>query len=180
MCRNSNWLALSAGVLLLVAAPAWAGWRQDIGDVRLSGFGTARWFGIPLYEARLWAGNPPSTTQPFALELRYLTTIRREVLVATSIREMERIAGPVEPSMRSRWVAEMSRAFMDVSRGDRIVGVFTPERGVTFYGNDRRTALVDDARFAALFAAIWLSPQARDPRLRAELLAEIPVLEGNK
>lgn len=171
MYRSTNWLAASACLLGLLAIPAHADWRQDIGNTPLTGQGTATWFGIPLYEARLWAGTPAALDRPFALELRYLTHISRNALVETSIREMERIAGPIDAMARNHWIAAMNAAFVDVARGDRIVGVFTPDGVVRFYHNDHSPVEIADSRFAKLFAAIWLSPRSREAHLRSELLA---------
>ena len=157
-------------LMSLLAAPAFAGWRDDSGAAQLTGSGRATWFGIPLYEARLWAGAPPSLDRSFALELTYLRAFRRTALVEESISEMVRLNGDVDPRTRAQWIEQMNHAFADVTKGDRMIGVFLPDSGTRFYHNDQMTAEIHDPLFARLFFAIWLSPNTRVPGLRNALL----------
>ena len=66
------------GLLLLLACTA----AQASGMTRL-GEGTLRWFGIKVYEARLWTpGGAPDFARPLRLELRYARALRGPAIAA--------------------------------------------------------------------------------------------------
>ena len=70
-----------------------------------------------------------------------------------------------------RWLAEMTRLFPDVKKGDRLTGVYQPGAGVAFLYNDRPAGEVRDPDFARVFMGIWLSPRTSEPAMRTQLLA---------
>lgn len=155
----------------VAAAPVRAAVLDEIPGVRVVGQGIYRFFGMRIYEARLWAtpaGVHPDT--PYALELTYFHDIARRRFVDTSIDEMQRIQGQLAPETTERWRAAMERAFVDIRSGERMLAVFRGADGVRFFHNDQLTADIKDPAFAQAFAAIWLSPATRDPALRAALL----------
>ena len=159
-------------LLSMAALPCRADWRPAIADARLLGSGTFTWFGVTLYNARLWS---PATNfawdQPFALELTYRRALSRDTLVKASVDEMRRLGGRgLEPATLERWTHIMEAAFVDVRPGMRITGLYLPGRGCRFYVDDQLREDVDDIAFARAFFAIWLDPQARDPQLRQQLL----------
>jgi hypothetical protein len=151
---------------------AQADWKADIPNVLMIGKGEFRWFGLPIYSARLWGqGRPTSFQQPFALELIYQRDIERETLVQTSLDEMRRTLGAaVDERKLSQWRREMQQAFVDVGPDQRITGVYLPALGCRFYVNEQLRHEVADLEFARAFFSIWLSPQTHSPQLRQELL----------
>ncbi|WP_312955154.1 chalcone isomerase family protein [Pseudomonas songnenensis] len=163
-----------AGLLCLVPVLAAANWRESVPQARLVGEGELRFFGLRIYDARLWSQQAPLQAQaPFALELTYHRAISREDFVRTSLQEIQRLSGEAVDSARLRqWRAEMQQAFVDVTPGERITGVFLPGRGCRFYVNDRLQHEVDDPAFAEAFFAIWLDPRSRDQKLRRNLLGQ--------
>ncbi|XZG71302.1 chalcone isomerase family protein [Chitinibacteraceae bacterium HSL-7] len=159
-------------LMLVLAAPAWAGWRGEVAGARLVGEGELRWLGLRVYTARLWSASAPfSSTAPFALELAYHRSISRERLADSSVDEIRRLFGTRYDDARlARWRSEMLTAFIDVAPGQRIVGVYRPGVGARFYAGETLTAEIRDADFVRAFFAIWLSPDSRDEKLRRALL----------
>ncbi|MCQ4295207.1 chalcone isomerase family protein [Pseudomonas stutzeri] len=168
--RNGIFISL----LWLLPMLAAANWRESVPEARLVGEGELRFFGFRIYDARLWSGQAPLQAQaPFALELTYHRAISRDDFVRTSLEEIQRLSGEATDSARLRqWRAEMQQAFVNVSPGERITGVFLPGRGCRFYVNDRLQHEVADPAFAEAFFAIWLDPRSRDQKLRRNLQGE--------
>ena len=162
--------------LHLVAQPSTPPWREALGTVQPLGEGVFRWFGLPVYTARLWSGQRPfNPDAPFALELTYHLGIRRAQFINTSADEMQRLGAlaPDAPQLL-RWRTLMAEAFTDVEVGDQLVGVYLPGQGARFYNRSRRLASLDDPTFAQAFFAIWLDPRTRDAALRRQLMGGVP------
>jgi hypothetical protein len=142
-------------------------------DARLVGQGKLRWFGLAVYEARLWAADGFDAlrfdTQPFALELRYLRRLDGAAIAERALDEMRR-GGPIAEPEAAAWRAAMRAAFPDVSPGDRLTGVHDPVQGARFHFNGRVTAEVASPVFARRFYAVWLGTQTSQPALRADLI----------
>jgi hypothetical protein len=173
MASRSSVTRLFALIALLIVLPgASAQWRTALPEARLIGEGEFRWFGLRLYDARLWSTGPVSGWDtPFALELIYHRALSRDTLVQASVEEMRRLAaGPVDEATERRWAQGMRAAFVDVQPGMRITGVYLPGQGGRFYVGDQLQHEVADPAFARAFFGIWLDPRARDPQLRERLL----------
>lgn len=153
------------------AAPAEA--AAVLSDLRLLGRGTLRFFGLPVYEARLWTGAGFAAerynTHAFALELRYARKLDGAAIVQRSIVEMRR-AGSVDDSQARVWEAAMVRAFPDIAPGDRLTGVHVPGEATRFFHNGRPTSSVADPAFARSFFGIWLAASTSEPALRQQLI----------
>jgi hypothetical protein len=145
-----------------------------ISDARLAGEGLLRWFGLRVYEARLWTGPrapAPETLarSAFALELRYARALEGRAIAAASRDEIARLDLGT-PAQLSAWFDAMARLFPDVAQGDRLTGVNLPGSGVAFYRNDRPLGSIDDPDFGPAFFAIWLHRDTAAPELRRSLL----------
>lgn len=169
--------AVTAASLLLATLLSWplqaqASWREQLPTAELVGEGTLRYFGLRIYDARLWsAAGDFDPQQPFALELTYHRSISRDALVETSMDELRRLAdASISEAQLLDWQTQMNQAFVDVEPGQRITGVFLPGDGARFYAGDRLQHEVPDTRFARAFFDIWLDPRSRDRGLRARLL----------
>lgn len=141
---------------------------------RVIGEGVLTWFGLRIYQARLWATGPGlSPDRPvdaeFALELEYARSLNGADIAKRSAEEMERL-GHGDPASRLRWLDRMRALFPDVKRGDRIAGVNRPGSGARFYLNGDPLGSIDEPAFAEAFFAIWFDPRTTDPALRGELL----------
>ena len=139
----------------------------------LVGQGTMRFFGLEVYQARLWVS--PSFTperyadQPLALALTYQRNFTAQAIAKRSIEEMRRVA-PFSPEQAERWQTALQAALPDVKPGDTLTGIYQPGSGATFRLGPRVVGEVADPEFARLFFGIWLSPNTSEPALRQALL----------
>ena len=145
---------------------------------RLAGEGRLRWFGLAIYDARLFVpaqGLDPAryARTPFALELQYARTLLGEDIAQASLKEMTRMQFGT-PAQRAGWLAAMRRLFPDVTAGDRLTGINRVDGQVQFYRNDTDIGRVEDRLFGEAFFAIWLDPRTQAPDLRRALLQRLP------
>jgi len=172
------WLLALSGVGLLSGDQAHAATvptevAADLPGARLQGSGRLRFFGLQVYDARLWVG--PSgvgadwSQTPLALELLYLRAVKGQQIAERSLAEMRR-QGDIAPEAAERWLAAMKKAFPDVKANDRLTGVLLPGQGAKFFVNGALRVEVRESEFAKLFFGIWLSPQSSEPALRQALL----------
>lgn len=142
-------------------------------DARLHGQGRLTFFGLPVYDARLWVrdGFTPAQWQGSALllELDYARAMVGKLIAERSLHEMRRHAEIAEPK-GERWGATMARLYPDVQRGDRLSGLHLPEGATRIFFNGSHQGDVVDAEFTRLFFSIWLGPQTSEPKLRERLL----------
>lgn len=161
----------SLGTLLLAlwlaALPAAAAVPEQL---QLVGSGKARWLTFTLYNAELYSptGNFASLEQsdyPLALSITYQRTIAGQRLVDATALEWQRLA----LAHRHEWVTELAALWPDVGPGDNITFVAHSRYNGEFFFNRQPLGTIQGERFATVFLAIWLSPETRDPRLRAAL-----------
>ncbi len=149
--------------------------RSALPAARLVGTGVLRFFGLRVYEARLWAapGFVPEdyARHPFALELVYDRKLEGAAIAERSIAEMRRVDGFTEEQSR-QWLALMKQAFPDAAAQDRLLGLNDGQGEVRFFHNGRQTAQLRDADYARLFFGIWLAPQTSAPAMRSSLLGQ--------
>jgi Chalcone isomerase-like len=143
---------------------------------RLNGRGRLRFFGLHVYDIRLWSLEPlPASLQdwarhPLALEIEYARGLVGKQIAERSLEEMKRV-GTVSETQAAQWLGAMTRLFPDVKAGDRITGVQLPAERTQFFLNARPIGEVADAEFTRLFFGIWLSPRTSEPALREALLS---------
>lgn len=138
----------------------------------LRGSGVLRFFGFKAYDAHLWqlhGGRDFSYARPFALDIRYATSIKGADIINTSLIELSRIT-PTPTEKLNAWSTLMSSIFVDVKAGDRLVGLHLPGRGARFFLNGRLLGESADEAFSEAFFKIWLDPQTKRPELRLALL----------
>jgi len=141
---------------------------------RLHGQGRLRFFGLHVYDIRLWTSAPALGAEdwprtPLALEIEYGRSLVGKLIAERSLEEMAR-SGPIPPETSQRWLGEMTRLFPDVKAGDRITGVHRPGAGARFFVNGRLRGEVRDTDFAQRFFGIWLGSSTSEPSLRNALL----------
>jgi hypothetical protein len=148
---------------------------NSLPTVELAGKGKLTFFGLEVYESRLWTDSSFKAlafeNHSFALELHYMRNFTAVDIAKRSLEEMQRIE-PVPEQKATLWVKTLSEAFPNVKKGDRIVGVHKPGFGVTFWHNGKRSSEIRDADFSRQFFAIWLSPKTSEPKLRQALLGK--------
>ena len=166
--------------LLLCAVPARAESipepvKSEIGNARLAGQGSYRWFGFKIYDAQLWVGDQgyrqddPESTR-FALSLTYARDLYGRQIARTSIDEIRKL-GFGSGEQHEAWLNRMESLFPDVHAGTRISGIHVPGHGARFYLNGKPLGEITDSEFARAFFAIWLDPRTSAPSLRNSLLS---------
>ena len=163
-------------LIALLLVPLLAGANPpELSDWKPQGAATMRYFGLRIYEAKLWARGTAVDAKnwantPLALELTYARSLSGKEIAKRSLVEMRR-QGDISTANADKWLAEMEAAFPDVKEGDRISGVVTePGTAIQFFINGKPGRKVADAAFARLFIGIWLAPQTSQPALRKALL----------
>jgi hypothetical protein len=183
--RRRACLAALLGGVLLAAGPV-ARARSDMATppelakelpgAQLRGTGATRFLGMRIYDASLW--SPAAITgdganQPLALALVYARNIKGDLIVSSSLREMQQV-GSFTDAQAAQWAKAMAPLFPNIKPGDRITGVQRPGESARFYFNGALQGEVADAAFTRLFFGIWLSPRTSDPQLRQQLLGGRP------
>jgi hypothetical protein len=145
----------------------------DLPGAQLLGQAKLRFFGLEVYDARLWVrpGFEPERFEhhPLALELVYLRSLVGQRIAQRSLDEMQALPG-FDPARGPAWLARMQTLFPDVAKGDRLTGLHRPGVGASFRLNGRPLGDVADPAFSALFFGIWLSAATSEPRMRQGLL----------
>jgi hypothetical protein len=144
-----------------------------LSPARLRGSGELRFFGLRVYEARLWTTRDFDADHyarhPLALELIYDRRLEGLAIAERSVAEMRRI-GSFDDGQAKRWLELMKRAFPDVVPTDRLLGLHDGQGEVSFFHNGQLSARTVDAEYARLFFGIWLARQTSSPALREALL----------
>jgi hypothetical protein len=165
LSRVRQWIA---GWLLLAALPAYA--VPELGSMHLHGSATLRFLGMKVYDIRLWRSTGEFTrAAPHALELVYAMNFSARDIAARSVEEMRKL-GVEDPVRLTRWEQALAQMLPDVRKGERLVGVAVPGRGVQFYHGSRWLGSIDEPDFVAAFFDIWLSDATSAPALRRQLL----------
>ena len=147
----------------------------ELPGARLLGTARLRFFGLHIYDARLWLGAAPLAADwaatPFALELQYARSLSGADIAERSLKEMRR-QGDISDSVAERWLGNLKQLIPDVQPGDRITGLNVPGSGVRFFVNGSFRGDPRDTEFARMFFGIWLSPRTSEPALREQLLGK--------
>ncbi len=177
------WALLSASPWMPVASaqsttPAPAAIRVALPDAELSGGGSYRWFGMKLYDARLWTARKPLTpdnweSTPLALELVYARTLYGERIAKASVDEMRHV-GYGTPAQHAAWLEAMKRVFPDVAEGTQLVGIYQPGGATRFIRDGQSVGEIADPEFGKAFFAIWLHPKTSAAKLRLALFGQKP------
>lgn len=143
---------------------------RDVKGLSVRGEAVMRFFGLKVYDVRLWTPMKPFThSEPFAVELVYDMALKGKDIADRSVKEM-RAQGCSDEAKLRRWGDEMARIFPDIQQGDTLIGVSIPGKEARFYNREKLIASVPDPDFAKAFFDIWLSEKSSEPRLRQKLL----------
>jgi len=175
-------MATRRALLIAIAAAAGGARAQprvpdevaaELPGARLQGSGRMRHFGFLVCDARLWTRPGFDAAgfqrQPLALELQYARALSGVGIAEASLDQMRHV-GDVPAAKADGWLVEMSAAFPDVVKGDRITGVLRPRESARFFVNGTLRREIGDPDFADRFFGIWLSPRTSAPSLRRDLI----------
>lgn len=148
--------------------------KAAVPEAALLGNGTFKWFGLSLYEARLWADKKNFSaanwaSSNLALELIYARRLYGERIAIASIDEIKKL-GIGTAAQQEAWLTAMKKLFPDVEEGTQLTGVFTPGQPTRFLRNGVLIGEIADPEFGLAFFGIWLHPKSSAPKLRAALL----------
>ena len=139
-------------------------------NLTLQGSGTMRFFGLKVYDVRLWTPMQRfSHAETFALELIYDMSLKGKDIAERSITEMRAI-GYGDDAKLKRWGDAMAKLFPDVKAGDTLIGVSIPGKEARFYSREKLIGAVPDPEFAQAFFDIWLHEKTSAPQVRTRLL----------
>jgi Chalcone isomerase-like len=159
-------IAPSAGIANMLPAIV----ATEAPGLSMRGEGVMRFFGLKVYDVRLWTPMKPFThDEPFALELVYDMSLNGRDIAERSVKEM-RDQGHADDAKLKRWGEAMAKVFPDIKKGDTLIGVSIPGKEARFYNRDKFIAAIADAEFAKAFFDIWLSEKTSAPQVRAKLL----------
>ena len=143
---------------------------------RLRGQANMRWFGLLLYEARLWTldafDSKHWADQRFALELVYARSFDGAKIAQASLELMQAQHGKAA-ERDHQWLAWMQQSFPNIQAKDRLLGLHQgAKEGCRFVHNRQVRLDIPDAHFAKAFFGIWLDPRTTEPALRRSLIGE--------
>ena len=174
LSRLCRLLSLACLLSLLCATTIASPIRDTLPLATAMGSGTFRWFGLKLYDARLWAERRAFSADdwkrtPLALELNYARALYGARIADASVDEMKKL-GLGSPAQQRAWLEAMKQVFPDVEEGTQLVGIYQPGQPTRFFRNGTAIGDVADPEFGPAFFAIWLHPRTSAPKLRAALL----------
>lgn len=148
--------------------------KAAVPDASLLGKGNYTWFGLSLYEARLWADKKNFSSSNWAagnlaLELVYARRLYGERIAVASIDEIKKL-GIGTSAQHDAWLGAMKKIFPDVEEGTQLIGLYAPGQPTRFVRDGNAIGEVSDPEFGAAFFGIWLHPKTSAPKLRAVLL----------
>jgi Chalcone isomerase-like len=132
------------------------------------------YWGFEVYDASLWASAPFApddwAKQPLVLELRYLRDFKGADIAQRSIDEMQG-QRPLSDTQQSNWSTTLQSLIPNVRAGERITGIYAPDKGMQLLHQDSVLGELRDPEFAQRFLGIWLAPETSQRKLRQQLLA---------
>ncbi|NVJ61978.1 MAG: chalcone isomerase family protein [Gammaproteobacteria bacterium] len=145
-------------------------------ELSLQGEGTYRWWGIKVYDAKLYVSPDFSgdalTSKPLALEIIYDIDIDKKDLVETTEEEWDelKISKTEQCKSRKQWAEKLLEIWPNLEQGDKLkFNVYQDGQSEFFYNNDS-VGVIDDKNFAPCFLAIWLAEDTSASSLRRSLL----------
>lgn len=141
---------------------------------RLVGQDRFTYWGFEVYDASLWASSEFSpedwAQQALILELRYLRNFKGSDIAQRSIDEMQGQRA-LSPTQLANWVETLQKLIPNIRSGERLTGVYRPDKGMQLFHQDRPVGEVSDVELARRFLGIWLAPETSQRQLRQQLLA---------
>jgi Chalcone isomerase-like len=148
--------------------------RNALRTPRLVGQQRFTYWGFEVYDASLWASAPFApddwAKQPLVLELRYLRDFKGADIAQRSIDEMQG-QRPLSDTQQTNWSATLQALIPNVRTGERITGIYAPDKGMQLLHQDRLLGEMRDTELAQRFLGIWLAPETSQRKLRQQLLA---------
>lgn len=121
-----------------------------------------------IYDSRLYSENGQyHEDDNFLFEITYLKDISKKALIDRTIEQWQHLKIPAKNY--GKFTHQLDEIWPDIKKGDQL-SLWVTNSGSTFYFNDELIGTISDVNFGDLFAAIWLSPDTSQPKLRKQLL----------
>jgi len=151
--------------------------KAYIDKPRLMGQGKYSFWGLDIYQARLWTesnGLQPENWQQsrFALELTYLRDVEGKAIAKSSIGEISKQYNVTKVKAAS-WQNVLENLFPNVKKMQTLTGLYTPQDGAKFFHDNRPIGEIKDAELTKSFFDIWFSSKTSAPELRSKLFQNI-------
>jgi Chalcone isomerase-like len=144
------------------------------GAPRLIGQHRFTYWGFEVYDASLWGNTAFAphdwAKQSLVLELRYLRDFKGADIAQRSIDEMQG-QRTLSAAQKQTWSGVLQSLIPNVRSGERLTGIYTPDKGMQLLHQDRLLGEVTDLDLAQRFFGIWLAPETSQRQLRQQLLA---------
>jgi hypothetical protein len=141
---------------------------------RLIGQQRFTYWGFSVYDASLWASATFTANdwakQALVLELRYLRDFKGADIAQRSMDEMQGQRA-LTPAQSQNWSAQLQQLIPNVREGERLTGIYAPQKGLRLLHQDQLLGEVRDHELAQRFMGIWLAPETSQRQLRQQLLA---------
>lgn len=145
-------------------------------ELKLHGEGTYRWWGIKIYDAKLFVAQDFSgdalNSKPLALEITYDIDIDKKDLVETTEEEWDELKISTSEQCQSRklWAEKLLNIWPNLEQGDRLKYQVYDNGSSEFFHNEKSVGAITDENFAPCFLAIWLAEDTSASGLRKDLL----------
>lgn len=180
MCRFNLTISRQAATLLLlllcsliipVMPPAQANGDQLSNNLQLVGEARLSKLFWTIYDSRLYTrdGNYQGIAPGMVLEISYQRKITSQQLVE-STREEWQMLELYKPHPSDMWLKRLRDIWPDVKKGDVITLRVGNDLKSHFYFNGQAIGNIEASEFTKHFLAIWLSPNARYPKLQQQLI----------
>lgn len=166
-----NYLLLGL-IFSIFVAPAFAVEvaQKYIPDAKEVGKARLTYMMWDVYDASLYAPKGQwRNDKPYALQLRYLRSLKGDAIAKRSVEEMRK-QGFNDEMKLAAWYSQMRDIFPDVKKGTEIVGISTANKATQFYKNGSLIGEIQDADFGKKFFGIWLNEKTSEPKMRRQLL----------
>ena len=132
------------------------------------------YWGFEVYDASLWGSTAFApqdwAKQSLVLELRYLRDFKGADIAQRSMDEMQGQRA-LSATQKQTWAGVLQSLIPNVRSGERLTGVYTPDKGMQLLHQDRLLGEVTDIELTQRFFGIWLAPETSQRQLRQQLLA---------
>lgn len=144
-------------------------------NLQRRGAGLLTYFFIKAYASALYLpANVPASAYRSdvhkCLEIAYLVDIKGKDFGPAGEKVLAQTLSAAQMRALRPQFEAISRAYIDVKKGDRYALCYAPGRGTTLKHNGRALVTVPGAEFGSVYYDIWLGPKPVDEDLRDLLL----------
>lgn len=146
---------------------------KDFESPFLIGSSSLHFIGFKVYDIALWSEDKNfSYEKKFAIFIHYNMSFSKEDLAKRSIEEIERLH-VLSDEERKNYLAQLTKIFSSVKKGDEKVAMFLPGSGVKMFYNGKSGGKITDPKLARLFIDIWLDEKGSYPKVTRNILGKL-------